>query len=274
MKEIKVTNNYDLFKKLEGNRITSINRINKIKNSILSVGYITSPILVNEKMEIIDGQGRYEALKELNLPIEYIVQNGLTIKECIAMNVNQTNWELLDYIKSYADKGNMNYVRLRNLMNRYPMLVGTSNYAVALFEKTRMDTISLKKGDLVIDDKLYNEAVEKLDYVYPILEEFKNISKINLIIKGLLYCLHIEEIDYEMLKRKIVKALRTEELPPMASMEETMQYLEKIYNRQKTGLSVFIYTEYRKRLEQRLIRGISYVNKDNKRLVEEVDEEK
>ena len=28
--------------------------------------------------------GRYEALKELNLPIEYIVQPGINIKECIA----------------------------------------------------------------------------------------------------------------------------------------------------------------------------------------------
>ena len=41
---------------IQGNRITSVGRINKIKRSIMQVGYITSPILVNENMEIIDGQ--------------------------------------------------------------------------------------------------------------------------------------------------------------------------------------------------------------------------
>ena len=54
MKEIKVTNEYEKFKKLKGNRAVTEKRKEKIKKSILKVGYITSPILVNDEFEIID----------------------------------------------------------------------------------------------------------------------------------------------------------------------------------------------------------------------------
>ena len=38
--------------------------------------YLVSPILVNEKMEVIDGQHRLQAQKELNLPTYYIKNKG------------------------------------------------------------------------------------------------------------------------------------------------------------------------------------------------------
>ena len=52
MKEVKRTNNYEKFKRLKGNREVSPTRIRKIVESINRVGYITSPIIVNEKMEV------------------------------------------------------------------------------------------------------------------------------------------------------------------------------------------------------------------------------
>ena len=66
-KVVKSTKNYEMFQKLEGNRPVLERRINKIIASINNVGYITSPIIVNDKYEVIDGQGRLEALKQLKL---------------------------------------------------------------------------------------------------------------------------------------------------------------------------------------------------------------
>ena len=65
--EILRTNKYEIFKELKGNREISPLRITKIINSIKNVGYIINPIIVNEKMEIIDGQGRLEALRILKI---------------------------------------------------------------------------------------------------------------------------------------------------------------------------------------------------------------
>ena len=85
------TADYSAFKKLTGNRDILENRKNLIISSINERGWIRNPVVVNDNMEIIDGQGRFEALKELGLPIEYVVAHGATISDCIALNIKQTN---------------------------------------------------------------------------------------------------------------------------------------------------------------------------------------
>lgn len=80
--------NLSKFKLLDGNRSIEESRVNKIIDSIKTVGFINSPIVCNEHYEIIDGQGRLEACKRLGLAIPYIVIDGLGVDECRAMNVN------------------------------------------------------------------------------------------------------------------------------------------------------------------------------------------
>lgn len=260
MKEIKSTYNYDMFKKLEGNRSVSVSRINKIKNSIMKVGYITSPILVNENMEIIDGQGRYEALKELRLPVEYIVHPGISIRECIAMNVYQTNWVLQDYIKSYAEKGVPSYVLLYKLMREFPLIKRLETFAVAVFGINSMDTNRTKEGNLEITEEQYNSAKEKLSYIYPIIEQYNGISRIGLVTKGMLHCLSIEGLDKQWLKERVVEVLNDRRIPAIATMEEVMQFLEDVYNKYRRGTTLYIYTEYRKQVEERAIANIIALN--------------
>ena len=113
-----VTKDYSIFKRLVGNRDIPETRISKIVESIQTIGWIHNPIIVNEKMEVIDGQGRLTALQRLKMPVEYIVAEGAGNKECIYMNMNMVNWKLPDFIKSYAEQGNENYQRLLGLMEK------------------------------------------------------------------------------------------------------------------------------------------------------------
>lgn len=261
MKEIRITNNYEMFKKLDGNRAVEESRVNKIKKSIAKVGYITSPILVNENMEIIDGQGRFEALKQLQLPVEYIVQERIGIKECIAMNVYQTNWTILDYIKSYAGRGLQSYVFLLNLLEKYN-LKNISIIAVATQSISKFDEKALKNGELVVTPEQYNSALKKLDFFNGIIQGYKDISRIGLVIKGLLFCADIEGVDLKRLKEKIIEVLEFKKVPPIPTIEELMQFLEELYNKNSKKPTVYIYTEYRKQVEQRLARGkIEYQKK-------------
>lgn len=275
MKEIKSTTNYEMFKKLEGNRATTVARVNKIKKSIMTVGYITSPILVNENMEIIDGQGRFEALKELRLPVEYIVQEGLNVKECIAMNIYQTNWKVIDYIKSYSAKGNPNYIRLTNLMAEFPLVATTEIMSVAIFEIGRFDPLKTREGNLEITQEQYEEAKEKLQFIYPIAEEYKNITRIRLILNAMLYCLFLPNIDKYRLKNKVISILETGKIPPIPTVDEAMQLMEEIYNRNSKRETFYLYTEYRKRTEERERRGLETINKqkDFYKYVETKEEE-
>lgn len=100
--KIFVTDDYSVFKLMNGNR--SFDHKRAIVNSVKRVGHIPSPIICNEKMEVVDGQGRLAAFKELKLPVYYIVIQGLGIEECISMNISQSNWTTLDYIMRTFDK--------------------------------------------------------------------------------------------------------------------------------------------------------------------------
>lgn len=113
------TTDYSIFKFSELNR--DINQLNlkKIKHSMETIGFIPNKrILVNEDMEIIDGQHRYIACKELGLPIEYEI-----IQECenVYTNLNTGGKPLsaYDYIKYYSTKGFNVYTTISKLYEQY-----------------------------------------------------------------------------------------------------------------------------------------------------------
>lgn len=114
---IYTTNDYSLFKKLQGNR--DVKGTKKIIDSIKTVGYVLSPILVNEKYEVIDGQNRLEALKQLEMPVPYIIQPGIGLKECRCLNIGQSNWNTKQFIESYAAAGSESYIRLLSLVDDF-----------------------------------------------------------------------------------------------------------------------------------------------------------
>lgn len=125
------TNRYSMFKKLEQNRDVEGDRIDRL---VASFGEkeILNPVVVNEKMEIIDGQGRYEACKILGLPIKYIISEGATVEDCIRMNRYNSKWTMDDYIASWSknkDKAiSENYRNLIRCMEN----IGTKNVARTL----------------------------------------------------------------------------------------------------------------------------------------------
>ena len=217
----------------------------------MDVGYITSPILVNEKYEIIDGQGRFEALKELDMPIEYIMQEGLGIKECVSMNVNQTNWTINDYIATYAKRGVESYTYFYNLQKEFPLITAVEVFVVALFNKDRLNVDEVASGLLSISREKYEEAREKLKIIYPIIVKHPKANRVTQIARGLLYCFDIKEIDIERIINKVEESLQENNIPPMATTSQVMQYLEKIYNENKRGRSLFLFTAYRENLELR-----------------------
>ena len=63
------TKNYDQFKTLEGNRSIDQKNVNNIEQNMREHGVLPTVIIVNEKMEVIDGQHRIEALKRLHEPV-------------------------------------------------------------------------------------------------------------------------------------------------------------------------------------------------------------
>lgn len=111
-----VTRNYSQFSRMPGNRPVSPKHVREIESAAEIIGMLAEEIIVNEKFEILDGQHRFEVLKKYGFPIRYAMFKGLGVGQCTELNINQRNWTLMDYVSSYAEAGNINYIRLNKLV--------------------------------------------------------------------------------------------------------------------------------------------------------------
>ena len=228
--QVYVTKEYDKFKRLKGNRDIPETRIGKIVASIQEVGWIRNPIVVNEKMEVIDGQGRLTALQRLGLPVEYIIAEGAGTQECIYMNMNMVNWGLNDYVKSYAEQGNINYQRLLSLMQNYAG--GNLNIIMtALYRVSRSKHKEIKDGSIQISEEQYFAAVKRLKYIQPFLESLDNKKlpgSIITLIQTLIYYFDYDEVDKDRLKARVEKYIY--QAKPWVTGPDCEKEVEDVYN--------------------------------------------
>lgn len=225
------TTKYEQFKRLKGNRDVTNKRVAIIKESLTQIGYISNPIIVNEHMEIIDGQGRLEALRQLEMPVEYRVINGLGITECRAMNLKPTSWSISDFIKSYAEYGNENYIRLKNIADKYG--IGYSlPYSLCknLIKSGRRSQDELRNGTLYFDE----ETAKKVDALCEYLAELKNVQKKiggrgDVFFGAVGWIAMQDGVDKDRLKISILQQYNM--LTPTAKVEPTLKELSEIYNK-------------------------------------------
>jgi hypothetical protein len=112
------TYNYSIFKSVNGNRNLNKLHLKRLKASI-EKNYLFSPILVNFKYEIIDGQHRFEAAKELNLPIYYTMVKDYGLKEVQILNITSKKWNADDYLSGYIDMKLKDYIIYKQYKERY-----------------------------------------------------------------------------------------------------------------------------------------------------------
>lgn len=142
--QVQVSNDYSKFKTLIGNRKQNEIHIKRLVSSFKQ-RYLFSPIIVNEKMQIIDGQHRFLAAKQLNLPINFLVVEGYGLEEVQILNTNSANWKKQDYLKAYCDLGVEPYLQMRQFMLDFPA------FGVAIAEMILTDNVNGENKQLVID---------------------------------------------------------------------------------------------------------------------------
>ena len=113
------TFDYDKFTLIKGNRKIKTFQVNRLKASY-EKGQIPVPLIVNKSFEIIDGQHRREAIRQLNLPLPYMIINDADIKEVQALNMRQKNWNMNDHLKCYVERGLEMYIKYNEeIHNRF-----------------------------------------------------------------------------------------------------------------------------------------------------------
>lgn len=76
------THDYSKFKKIPENRFVSKKYVAFLMDS-MKQKYICIPICINKDFEIIDGQHRYEAIMQLELPLYFFICEDYGLKEAL-----------------------------------------------------------------------------------------------------------------------------------------------------------------------------------------------
>lgn len=223
------TSDYSVFNKLRGNREIFDNRKNMIIESINNRGWIRNPIVVNENMEIIDGQGRFEALKELGLPVEYVVSKGATIDDCIALNVRQANWKNIDYVKCFANLGNEDYILLLSLYSAYPNMPDTCVNTIAgtLMSDGASCSMALRNGKFRIYDRehIHDRCAFANECLGIIGNGNGRLRNWSAVLKFVYYC---ESISCDLFIARLKKNRAF--IIPCVNVKQVLECLEKVYN--------------------------------------------
>ena len=124
---MKQTTDYSIFKIKKGNRTVNTAHVQKIKDSLNKHTYLPScPIICDKDMNVIDGQHRLQAAKELGIAVYYIIEEKPDADLLIDLNITQRKWSTTDYITYYAnEKNNVNYQRLAMAVKEIPFDVTT-----------------------------------------------------------------------------------------------------------------------------------------------------
>lgn len=217
---------YSQFKTLPGNRPISEFHVRELAESYRAQPNLVDlrPMLVNERMEIVDGQHCLDACKLCSIPVPYIVTPGLTLSTAQLMNGLQRPWSLKNWLHSYAADGNVNYQIVERLMDEYQL--GTSamlNYIMGS-EKSNARR-RFKKGELVVDDR--EGAEDRLSKLsdwgsldLPWQQDRFNVA--------FLHIMRNPEYDHDRMMKNAKLALPTIKL--QANRQEWMRELERIYN--------------------------------------------
>lgn len=145
MTDIKKTRDYSLFKYVDGNRDIRKPNLKKLVESIQKDNQLClHPIIVNEHLQIIDGQHRLEAAKALNVDIYYLQSSTVTHQHIIDANVNQKSFETGDYIKFFCVRGNPVYLQLHDMLTQtglkpkalLTLVLGAVSTNILMFLKT------------------------------------------------------------------------------------------------------------------------------------------
>jgi hypothetical protein len=184
---IEKTTDYGKFTVLDGNRPIYKGHLNRLVNAIRENNMLRySPILVNDKFEVIDGQHRLQAAKKLKLELYYQVIPAGNLSEVQLLNTNNRNWTTEDFLESYVKRGFKDYRYLRDFAEENNMsvsnAVGLLSGGFNHIEGNHDRMLTFRTGDFVATHKDYAvlmaKRLEEMDkYLEPSVRNDRDFLK-------------------------------------------------------------------------------------------------
>lgn len=228
------TKDYGMFKFRKDNRSIISTHVKELTRSMKERGWVPgSLIIVNEKMDIIDGQHRLVSAQQLGIPVEYLVMKGLGEEEMVGQNVSSRNWTKYDFLDSFVKKNNYNYVVLQRFLNKYPDFNITEMMMFLSNSYTSVDKVQFVNGGFRIrDERIAVQWIESIMKLKPLFEKGYNKSHfVRAIVKLLSTKKNEFNIDDFVHKVK----LRPGSIFICSNVDQYLLMIENIYNFNRKG---------------------------------------
>jgi hypothetical protein len=124
------TNNYDKFKFVKWNREIDWKHVERLKTSIKVHGQLEE-IQCTSDYKILDGQHRFHALRELEMPVQAILKKNAKEEDLHEMNDVRKGWTTLDSLNEYCKKQISDYLQLSQKIEYYKDVFNVSSIIYA-----------------------------------------------------------------------------------------------------------------------------------------------
>ncbi len=225
---VQQTSKYHLFSLLDANRPVNEGHVQKLvqqiqQNNLLHI----RPIDVTPELEVIDGQHRLAAAKELGLPIYYRITEQLTEADIASLNTANKNWLGTDYLHFWTEKGKPAYQALTAFRQRHPrisfsnakmMVSGSTNNRAADFRDGTWQAGQLEKAEQVA------QLIERIASETP----FKQAADTRFVAAVYHCAANVDGFKSEQFMHKVLKQPRS--LVPCATHKQYLELFQEIYN--------------------------------------------
>lgn len=222
--QVQVTTDYTVFKSLRGNRKMNELHLQRLLNSFKEQ-QLVSPITVNEKMEVIDGQHRLYCSRKLNLPVYYIVCTGYGLNEVHRLNASTKDWTAGDYMEGYCSLKKPNYILYREFKEKFAF--GHNVCQAILSGSTTGGRVQqkFKKGDFEIPN--LNESTKIAEKILEVSPYYEGYNRHRFVLAIIQVLKHKNFVFDEFISK--LKIQRTA-LTDCVNAEQYLEVIEKIYN--------------------------------------------
>lgn len=243
------TTDYSQFKLLPYNRPINQKFLEKLKRAIKKSNKLSSnAILVTKDKEIIEGQHRWVAAKDLKLNLYYSIDENFVQSDIISLNSFRLNWKLKDYVNYYDLNNNVDFRFFNEMFDRCREYGApfTTIYTIIGFLNggQRYLPNSIRDGSLTITNK--TSIIDFIEIAMPFCHVMNGLMKNakskkstvlffkNAYIRSLLYCYKkLNKKDFfdlmQYIKRDYLKYTDTNEI------SDVMFFFESSYNKNKNS---------------------------------------
>lgn len=111
------TSDLNQFKPIPGNRTIKDLHVKHLMSALLKRNELhLNPLVVTSDMEVVDGNHRLVAARNLGLSVYYIIDDNYDPEKLMMFNNVNLKWQFKDYLKFYMEQGNEDYLKFNEFM--------------------------------------------------------------------------------------------------------------------------------------------------------------